>query len=320
MELLAGLLLVLGCGFFAGSETAVYRAHWIRLITWSRKRSGGAGLAVRLLDRREAAIIAALVGTNLCSVFAAMLVSNFTARHLGPAYTGIAVVAVVALTFVFGEYLPKALATARPNLWLRRAAFPLVAMLVLFAPVVVFLAGIARVFATPFARTRVRLSLTRQDFLAALRQRERHPAGVAAAPGGQPISGMVARLFRLSGASLAEARIPLGRVRSVPADAPVADVLRVIDEHGCSRIPVYQGEPGNITGVVFAKDLLGGAALRVRPIDRVRESARAMEVLERMQRRGEHIAVVTDDEDRPTGIVTLEDILEELVGEIRSED
>ena len=320
MELISGLLLILGSGFFSGSETAVYRAQWIRLTTWSNRRIAGARLAIRLLNWREPTVIAALVGTNLCNVFSAVLVSEFVAARFGSAWTGVAVVTVVALTFVCGEYLPKALATAQPSRWLRRTSLPLAIAMALFAPAVLLLAGVARVFATPLAQARARLTLTRQDFLAALRQRERQPQNGDVAQRGQPISSMVARLFRLSGARVGEARIPLERVQAVPEGAPRARLLAVIDEHGYSRIPVYRDAPDNIVGVVFAKDLLATSTYRVRTIDRVRESARLTEVLERMQRRGEHIALVTDQGDRPTGIVTLEDILEELVGEIRSED
>ncbi len=320
MEIIAGLMLVLGSGFYSGSETAVYRARWVRLATWANTKVAGARLALRLLNWREPTVIAVLIGTNLCNVFATILVSEFVARALGPEWTGVAVLAVVVFTLVFGEYIPKALAQAGPSDWLRRFSLPLAASLGLFAPVVLLLAGVARVFATPFARPRARVSLTRHDFLAEMRQRERRPGNGAAARQGQPISSMVARLFRLSGASLAEARIPLERVRSVAEDAPVADLLQVIEEHGYSRIPVHRGERSNIVGVVFAKDLLAAGTYRVRTIDRFRESDRAMKVLEQMQRRGSHIAVVTDPAGEATGIVTLEDILEELVGEIRSED
>lgn len=326
MELAFSLLLIPLSGFFSGSETAVYRAQWIRLTTWAARKSGGAGLALRLLNLREPVVIATLVGTSLCNVFASMLSSEFVARSLGPAYTGIVVVVVVVLTLVFGEFLPKAHAQARPNSWLRRSAVPLVASGVLFAPAVLVLTGIARLFATPFVRTRKHLSLTRQDFLSALRQRERQ-SEPDDAPGekSQPISSMVSRLFRLKGMPVSEALIPIEEVESVPEGASPDQVRRVVEEHGFSRIPVFRGDDrSNIVGVVFAKDLLpdgddGVCAYRVRRIARLRESTRVIEVLERMQRQGMHIAAVEDPSGAVSGIVTLEDILEELVGEIRDE-
>ncbi|UCG41978.1 MAG: DUF21 domain-containing protein [candidate division WOR-3 bacterium] len=326
MELALSLALIPLSGFFSGSETAVYRGHWIRLTTWAAQKAAGAGLALRLLNLREQVVVATLVGTNLCNVFASMLSSEFVATSLGPEYTGIVVVTVVVLTLVFGEFLPKAHAQARPNHWLRRVAVPLAASGLLFAPAVLVLTGLARIFATPFAKTKEHLSLTRQDFLSALRQRERE-AEPGEAPGekSQPISSMVSRLFRLKGMTVTEALIPIEEVESVPEAASENRIRQVVEERGFSRIPVYRGADRlDITGVVFAKDLLARTgdrtgAYRVRRIQRVKESARVIEVLESMQKRGEHIAVVEDESGTVSGIVTLEDILEELVGEIRSE-
>jgi CBS domain containing-hemolysin-like protein len=314
MQLLAAAALILLSGFFSGSETAVYRAHWVRLTNWAERRRAGAGLALRLLGRREATVITTLVGNNLVNVFAAVLVSAFTARVFGPQFTPVAVVALVVLTLIFGEFAPKALAQANPNRWLRRAAGPLAAAMVLFAPAVIILAGIARLFAPPSPARRS--PLTRQELLSALRQRERRAGG---APAGTPVSSLAARLFRLSGLAVAEAAIPLARVRSLPESATRAELLAAIAGHGYSRIPVHRGGPADITGVVFAKDLLADAPPRVRRVRRIPADARMMEVLGQMQRRGEHLALV-EDAGRVTGIVTLEDILEELVGEIRSED
>lgn len=316
MELVAGVLLILASGFFSGSETAVYRTHWIRLATWARRRVSGSRLALWLLARREPTVVTTLVGTNLANVFVSVLFSRFCVENFGPAYTPVAVVTVVALTLVFGDYLPKAYAHARPNQWLRRASWPLAGSMALFAPAVLVLEGIARMFATPLAPSRQKLSLTRQDFLSALRQRERAGGEYR----GQPPSSLAARLFRSSGMKVAEAQIPIGEVQSVPEDAGLAEILSVIERHGFSRIPVYRGQRENIVGAIFAKDLLSAPVYRLRQLERIPAETRVMEVLERMQRRGEHMVAVTGREGRVTGIVTLEDVLEELVGEIRSED
>ncbi|MFO7639019.1 MAG: CNNM domain-containing protein [bacterium] len=309
-------VLVLLSGFFSGTETAVYRAHWVRLTNWAERRTPGAGTALRLLEWREATVIAALVGNNLVNVFASVLAAEFTARSFGPGYTSIAVVLLVALTLVFGEFLPKTVAQANPNRWLRHASGPLAGAMVLFAPAVVVLAGISRLTAGAAAKQRGGAGLTRQDLLSALRERERQAGAV---PAGTAVSSLAARLFRFSRLVVAEAAIPLARVRSLPERATRAELLALVAEHGYSRIPVYRDRPEQIAGLVFAKDLLAPGAPRVRPVRRIAAGTRMMAALDELQRRGEHMVLV-EDAGRVTGIVTLEDILEELVGEIRSED
>jgi putative hemolysin len=314
MELLLGLLLILASGFFSGSETAVYRANWIRLTNWTGRNIAGARMALQLLDRRETTVVVILVGNNLCIVFATMLFSRFFETRYGPASTTIAVVLVIILTIILGEYVPKAIAQAYPDRWLRQTVLPLSVSRVVFAPAVLILTGIARLLAAPVAGVGPRFALTRQDFLAALRKRD-------AESGSAPlVTEIVSRLFRFSAMKVSEVGIPLAQVKAVPRDTGLNGVLAVINEHGFSRIPVYQGDVSNITGVIVAKDLLSAPAWRVRKILRVSESDRAMEVLRLMQRRGEHLAVVEDAGHGVTGIVSLEDLLEELVGEIRSED
>jgi len=313
MELLFGFLLILATGFFAGSETAVYRANWIRLTNWASHNIAGARQALKFLDRRESTVVVTLVGTNLCIVFATELFSHFFEARFGPASATAAAVIVIALTIMLGEYVPKAIAQAFPDRWLRQTVLPLNASRVIFAPVVFALSGIARLLAAPAVATGQRFPLTRQDFLAAMQKRD--------AESGSPrtVTNIVSRLFRFSAMKVSEISIPLAQVRSVPHTAGLNEVLAVISEFGYSRIPVYQGDVANITGVIVAKDLLSAPAWRVRKIPRVGGDDRAMEVLRVMQRRGQHLAIVESPDHRVTGIVSLEDLIEELVGEIRSE-
>jgi len=313
MDLLVGFFLILATGFFAGSETAVYRANWIRLTNWASRNISGSKSALQLLDRRESTVVATLVGTNLCVVFATELFSHFFEGRYGPASATAAVVLVIALTIILGEYVPKAIAQAFPDRWLRQTVLPLSISRVVFAPAVFVLSGIARLLAAPVAGAGQRFTLTRQDFLAALQKRD--------AESGSPrtVTNIVSRLFRFSAMKVAEISIPLVQVKAVPHNAGLNEVLAVLREFGYSRIPVYQGDVANITGVIVVKDLLSAPAWRVRKIPRVNEGDRAMEVLRLMQRHGEHLAVVENADHHVTGIVSLEDLVEELVGEIRSE-
>jgi putative hemolysin len=325
MDLLLGTLLILFTGFYAGSETAVYRANWIRLRHWVGRNIPGARSALSLLEHRDMTVVVTLVGTSLCTVFATELYAHFFEAAFGPAFTAVAAAIVIILTLILGEYLPKAIAQSYPDRWLRLTALPLSVSRTVFSPAAFLLTGLARALARPAGDSGTTLALTRQDVLAAMARRDttlgagRTAPDAGAVSSARFVSSIANRLFRFSAMKVSEAQIPLGQVRAVSQDAGLSEVLAAIAAHGYSRIPVYQGDVANITGVIVAKDLLAAPAWRVRKIERVNAGTRAMEVLRRMQHHGEHLAVVEDDTHRVTGIVSLEDLVEELVGEIRSE-
>ncbi len=302
MELLAGFLLIIITGFYAGTETALYRANWLRLTHWSRQHLAGAKGALTALDKLTPSLITALIGTNLASVFATLLFERYIVSELGAVYTPVAVVLVVILTLILGDYIPKALAQALPTRWLQRSAFILNASRLLFLPVVFILTSI-------LPKTR-RFRLTREHYLKVLAEREAKPQ----------TANMAARLFRFSRMKVVEAAIPIEMVQSLPKNSTRKDALKLLQEYGYSRIPVYEKTPNNIVGCIVAKDLLSETDYPIRPVMRVLNNNRGLELLRQMQRQGEHLAVVLDQNRKVIGIVTLEDLIEELVGEIRSED
>jgi putative hemolysin len=316
MDLLLGTLLILATGFYSGSESAVYRANWIRLRHWAGRNIPGARAALGLLERRDTTFVVTLVGATLCEVFATEAYSHFFEATFGPAFTTVAAALVVILTLVLGEYVPKAIAQTYPDRWLRSTAVPIAVSRIMFSPATLLLTGITKLVAGSASSPGAALALTRQDVLTAMSRRE---SDAGATPSARLVASFANRLFRFSAMKVSEVCIPIEQVKAVPHDAGLNGVLAVINEHGFSRIPVYQGSIQNITGVIVAKDLLSAPAWRVRRIERVKEADRAMDVLRQMQRRGQHLAMVVDEADKVTGIVSLEDLLEELVGEIRSE-
>lgn len=316
MDLFLGTALILATGFYSGSESAVYRANWIRLRHWAGRNIPGARAALGLLERRDTTVVVTLVGTNLCVVFATEAYSHFFEATFGPAFTTVAAVLVVVLTLVLGEYVPKAIAQAYPDHWLRNTSVPIAVSRFVFTPATLLLTGISRLVTGSRSGPGAALALTRQDVLTAMSRRD---SDAGATPSARLVANFANRLFRFSAMKVSEACIPIEQVKAVPHDAGLNEVLAVINEHGFSRIPVYQGTVQNITGVIVAKDLLAAPAWRVRKIERVRSDARAMDVLRQMQRKGQHLAVVVDESAEVIGIVSLEDLLEELVGEIRSE-
>jgi len=275
----------------------------------SERGDGGARTALGLLGRPDRTVVAILVGNNLVNNFISILISRFFVLAVGPAMTPVAVVIAVVITFVFGDYLPKSLARTQPNQWLRRAALPLEVVRFALFPLVVTFWYLSRTFAPK--RAHQRLTITREDYVAAFSR----SGGTTA----ERKARLAARLFRFSRMKVGEIQIPIATVRSVPADAAVNDVIAVTRQHGYSRLPVWSVTPDNITGVLVVKDLLSAPTRRIRRISRVGHDTRALAALRQMQRRGEHLALVVGEGDKVTGIVSLEDLLEELVGEIRSE-
>jgi putative hemolysin len=308
LELVGILLLLLASASFSGTETALYRANWIRLTNWVERGRPGARTALTVLDRQDWTVITILIGNNLANNFISILISRFFVLAVGPGMTPVAIAIIVVAMFIFGEYLPKSLARAFPNPWLCRAALPLEILRYVFYPFVALFWYLSRVLGP--RRPHQRLTLTREDYIAAFTRR-----GGAAHRNAR----LAARLFEFTQMKVGEVEIPIDTVKSVPSDAGINEVMAVTRQYGYSRLPVHSGTPDNLTGVLVVKDLLSAPTRRIRRISRVSRDSRALAVLRQMQRRGEHLAAVVDEADAVTGIVSLEDLLEELVGEIRSE-
>ncbi len=303
MELLFGFSLILLTGYYAGTETALYRANWLRLLNWAKMGRGGAKDALRALEKPNESLVASLIGTNLASVFATQLFEHYFVREFGAIFTPLVIGVVLLFTLILGDYLPKALAQAVPTGWLRGSAVFLNFTRMVFAPLISVLTRLLPRVRSP--------DLVREDYLNIITQSSSSPTS---------IRNMTARLFRFSQMKVVEAGVPLRQVKSVSRDASREEVLALLQEYGFTRIPVYEGKKDNIVGVIVTRDLLLSEAVGFRPVLRVKPETRALEVLKLMQRRGEHLAVLENEAGWAIGIVTLEDLVEELVGEIRSED
>ncbi len=308
MDLLLGFFLIVIAGFYAGSETALYNANWIRLTNWVKRSLPGARTALNILNNQEVTIITTIVGTNFASVFATIFFEHYFVTQLGSAATPIAVLSTTTLLLIFGDYLPKGLAQTLPTAWLKNSATILNYSRFAFAPFTYLLSLI-------FPKS-VRTALSRQDFLKAIAQHQEKSL----------TANMVARLFQFSKMKVKEAGIPIERIKSLPEDAPITEAIALLRKFGYSRIPVYKDKKTNIIGVLLAKDLISHPSSStpisslMRPVGRISEENRAIDVLRKMQHKGEHLTVLENHGGEVTGIVTLEDLIEELIGEIRSED
>lgn len=310
MELLIAGIAILVQAAFTGSETSLVRANWIRVSTWAGENRAWAKTARALLARREFAVISTLVGNNLCIVIASGLAERFVVHELGPSYTILSILVVTLVSLFLGDFLPKSIAQAFPETWLCALAPVLRVAERVLLPLNWTLARMSGVRPQQSAG----FSLSRSDFLFALRGRNR--LGEA----NSRLHGIVGRLLDFPQVKIGDVMTPLDRVVAVPETVSYESLVALIRTHRFSRYPLYRGERENIVGVVHVRDLLQMPERVVRKPVFVAMDARALEVMNLMKDQGEHLAFICDAEHRTVGIVSLEDLLEELVGEIRSEE
>ncbi|MBI3451169.1 MAG: HlyC/CorC family transporter [Acidobacteria bacterium] len=318
--LVAGVAaLIAGEAFFALSEVALVSANRARLRVRADAGSGAAACALGMLAHPETLLATTLTGTNLCVVCASFTANEVAARGLGDARSAWAIVALAPFMLVFGEILPKALARRHADSLASLVAYPVRGAMTLLAPAVAVAGGLSRRLVasveTPGARHPF---VTREELRALLRAERRAALDPEEAR-------MIHRLLGMAASKVREVMTPLPDVVSIEAGSSVAAACETIRRVGYSRLPVYQERTDNIVGVVHALDIVtsgatgaGVASVLRRPFY-VPESARLNQILDEFRRRGQEMAIVVDEFGASCGIVTFEDVLEEMVGDILDE-
>jgi putative hemolysin len=328
--------LILMSGLFAGSQIAVISARRSRIQALAQAGRRRARALLRLKADPDRFLATVQIGVTAVGTLAATLGGVFAIKRIEPMFASVpqawtrqlaealAVVTVVVtisfLSLVVGELIPKSLAirhadtiglwVAFPIEWLARTFRPVVSGLTAASGMVFRLFGQSSRAASPFH--------TVEDIRALLDEADEQ--GVL---DGQVVKGAV-------GFQDLDARhlmTPRSRVVGIPRDASVETALRIARESGFSRFPVHAADLDDIDGIVYARDLFEaplrarerGLAAFVRPALMIPVTKRAREILADMRHAQRHMAVVVDEHGAVIGIVTLEDVFEAIVGEIKDE-
>ncbi len=308
--------------FFSAAEMAFIAANRLRLRHLAEE---GHRVAAEYLEafRQPARVLStAMIGVTVAHIVASSAVTFALMPHLGR--TSAALVATVVLTpimLVFGEIIPKAVAREwatsliltlyRPLVWASAVLAPFVAFSQAVVSLLLRLAG--------GGQADVRQFVSREE-LKNLLQMEPGEANVTTQE-----AEMIDNIFDLGETTVREVMVPLVDVVMLPETASPMDAVAVIQQRGFSRLPIFSQRETNVIGVVTAMDLLrrGDTATTVleliRPPRFVPESKRIDDLLREMQKDRVHLAVVVDEYGGATGIVTLEDVVEEIVGDIEDE-
>ena len=278
----------------------------------------GSQRLLRLLDELPEVMNTVLLAVLLVQVSSTAIAGVLAQRWFGGTGITIATVAVTVVLFIYGEAIPKTIAITHPARHARRFGGLVRILRALLGPVVSVLVRIAK--------WQYRGDATAADLSAVTEGELLHLTGEAAAAGRIDPSDaeLIEKSFTLGDLRVDEILIPMDDVVSVATSTPVASALRTAIDAGHRRIVVHDGTPDRIVGFVRLRDLADsrsigdGAVTRssVRDALFVDRAALVIDVLREMQRTRCHLAIVTGADTVPVGMVTIEDIIEELLGEI----
>jgi len=315
--LLAVAASIAGVAFFSGIEIAFVTSSRFRIRGRARQGSRGAAIADWLLRRPAMLLSVTLVGTNIFVVLASSLMTDWLGEFLGPYAILVSTLAGTGLIMLFGEIIPKSLARNNPDGVLSRTAPGLGLAYFVLYPVARVVAFIASVF--------VRLSSSRENSGKVTRDEIRAVVKDAAqARFGRTSHGHIHRVLDLSEVKVAALMVPMDEVVTIDEEATVDEALEMASRSGHSRYPVFKRNPDNLVGILHLKDLLGVKDdLRIRNFARqayfIPETKDVRSAIREMREDLRHLAIVTDEYGRAIGVLTFEDLVEEIMGEISDE-
>jgi putative hemolysin len=320
-DLVVIVLLIGAVGVLGASEVAITRTNRVRAYRFVEEKRRGSASLVKIAENPAPFLNVVLLLTLLATIGGTTIATSFAVRHFGGVGEVLATIAMTLLLFVFADVTPKTFAIQQTD----RVSLVLAPLLV----------GLGRLVG-PFATGLVKLAnlimpgkglpqgpfITEHEILA-LAEVASDEEQIE-----EEEKELIHSIFEFGDTIVREVMVPRPDIVAIESDKTLRDLQALVLQYGFSRIPVFQDDLDNVIGIVFAKDVL--KALHqgkldmplsdiVRPAHFVPESKKVADLLREMQQQKFHIALVTDEYGSVSGLVTLEDLLEELVGEITDE-
>jgi Mg2+/Co2+ transporter CorB len=312
---------------FAGSETALMASSRATMLRLEKQGDRRAGIVNRLLDARERLIGALLFGNNAVNIIASSLATGILVAWFGPRGVFFASLIMTLVVVIFAEVLPKTAAFNAPDRVALAAARPIAWTVRLLAPMLTGIEALVRWILCRFGLADEEQSIIspHEELRGAVDLLHRE-GGV-----GKLDRDMLSGLLDLRDLTVSDVMIHRTEMFTVCADDPPEEVIKAALDSAVTRMPLWRGKPENIIGILHAKDLLRAIhaadgdlgkvdiAAVARPPWFVPDIRPLSEQLKAFRRRKTHFALVVDEYGEVEGLVTLEDILEEIVGDISDE-
>ncbi|MDZ7909382.1 MAG: HlyC/CorC family transporter [Gemmobacter sp.] len=333
MAAIAALLVL--SAFFSGSETALTAASRAKLKSQADKGSTGASAAMQVTEDSERMIGALLLGNNIVNILSAALATSLFTRLLGDGGVATATIVMTVLVLIFGEVLPKTLSIIHPEAVASRVSPVIRVLIVVFSPVVAVVRLLVRALLGLFglrADPGGRMLAMREEIVGAISLG--HSEGAVEKEDRDRLLGAL----HLADRTVEEVMLHRRDIEMVDADQPPEAILAQVLGSPHTRLPVFRDDAENIIGVIHAKDLLreverlmrnsegpvgSFAGLDVMKVAMkayfVPETTTLDEQMREFLKRRTHFALVVDEYGSLQGLITLEDIIEEIVGDITDE-
>lgn len=310
--------------FFSGAEASMTAAGRSKLLALSDLHPHKKKTFLWLLDHPQRVLASVLVGNNLVSIAASAVATALALRFFQERGPLIAVVLMTVVVVIFCEILPKTIAIAKTDAMLLMMGTPLKLFCRAMTPLtyVTFCAVkiIGKAFGTSLENQGSFISREEIDHLV----KESGASGALEEEESKMISGIIA----FEETRVSEIMVPRTDMTALPATASVKEAAEVFKKGGHSRLPVYDGDIDHVVGILYVKDLLeclisGDMDMQVSKLQReptfVPKTMKTAELFDIMKRARMHIAIVVDEYGGTAGLLTMEDLLEEIVGEIQDE-
>ena len=310
---------VLFSGYFSATETAFSSLNRIRIKNLAEKGDKKAKLVLDMLENFDSLLSTILIGNNIVNIACASVATLLFVRLLGEEQgPSVATIVITIVVLIFGEVTPKSIAKENPEKFAMFAAPFLNVLMIMLTPFNFLFIQWKKLISKIF-HTENDYSITEEELLTIVEEAEQEGRI------DEQESSLIRSAIEFSEQEAIDILTPRIDIVGVSHDATKEEIAQVFEETNYSRLPVYKESIDHIIGILYQKDFYNlddeetSFEHIIRPALFITESKKIGELLQELQNKKSHIAIVLDEYGGTTGIVTLEDILEELVGEIWDE-
>ena len=319
LQILLMLFLVVCSAFFSATETAFSSLNRTRLKSLAEHGNVRAEKALRLAEKYDELLSTILIGNNIVNIALASIGTVLFVRWVGSAGVTVSTIVITVVVLIFGEISPKSMAKEMPEAFAMKAA-PIIGGLVKLLKPLNFLFTQWKKFLSRMFKVKQEHKLTQDELLTLVEEVEQE-GGMNAEE-----SDLLRSAIEFHDQEVGDILTPRVQVEGVALGDPPETIAKVFDESGYSRLPVYEGTIDRIVGIIHQKDFysqLRRGKISLEEIMKspvyVTENIKISTLMRLLQKQKSQMAVVVDEYGGTVGILTMEDILEELVGEIWDE-